>query len=62
VEDGCNHVVFAFQDRHFEPRWKWITSQARALEKHYGIELARIAQRIERNTPQSLRDPLTLLS
>jgi len=62
VEDGCNHVVFAFQDRHFEPRWKWIASQARALEKHYDIELARIAERIARNSPHTLRDPLTLTS
>lgn len=62
VEDGCNHVVFAFHDRSATPRWKWINAQARALEKHYGIELARIAERIHRHSTGVLRDPLSLLA
>lgn len=49
VEDGCNHVAFAFCDANFEPRWKWIDSQAKAMRVRYGIDFPKIAERLERN-------------
>jgi spermidine synthase len=49
VEEGCNHVAFAFKSAQFEPRWKWIHSQAKAMNVRYGIEFAKIAERLERN-------------
>lgn len=48
AEDGCNHVAFTFRDAAFEPRWKWIASQARAFQSRYGIDFPKIATRLER--------------
>jgi len=49
VEDGCNHVAYAFRETSFEPRWKWIDSQAKAMRARYGIDFPKIATRLERN-------------
>lgn len=38
IEDGFNHIVFAFRDPNFEPRWKWIESQAAAMRARYGLD------------------------
>lgn len=48
AEDGCNHVAFTFRDPTFEPRWKWIAGQARALQARFGIDFPKIASRLER--------------
>lgn len=48
IEDGFNHVVFAFRDAGFEPRWKWIGSQARALGTRYGLDFSAMLGRLER--------------
>lgn len=48
AEDGCNHIAFTFRDTTFEPRWKWISSQARAFQARYGIDFPKIATRLER--------------
>ena len=36
-EDG-NHIVFAFRDPGFEPRWRWIGEQAGAMRARYGLD------------------------
>ena len=48
AEDGCNHVAFTFRDVAFEPRWKWISSQARAFQTRYGIDFPKLVGRLER--------------
>lgn len=58
VEDGCNHVAFAFADPAFEPRWKWIDSQAKAFQARFGIDFPKIASRLER---ASRTDPLSAI-
>lgn len=52
-EEDDVDVVFAFRDPAFEPRWRWIREQAGALERRYGIELARFAQRLRRSARTS---------
>ena len=34
--DG-NYVVFAFNDASFEPRWRWMQSQASAMQARMGL-------------------------
>jgi spermidine synthase len=48
VDDGANHVVFAFRDPRFEPRWKWIVSQAPAMRTRYGLDFPALARQLER--------------
>ena len=49
VDDACNHVAFAFQDRNFEPRWKWIDGQAAAMQRRYGLDFAKMARELQHN-------------
>jgi spermidine synthase len=49
VEEDGNHVAFAFRDAAFEPRWRWIESQAPAMRKRYGLDFARMAALLERS-------------
>ena len=48
AEDG-NFIAVAFRNPHFEPRWRWIKSQAPALEKRYGLPLVQLADKFERS-------------
>ena len=49
VEEDGNHVAFAFRDARFEPRWRWIESQAAAMRKRYGLDFPRMAAKLERS-------------
>ena len=49
VDDGANHVVFASADPRFEPRWKWIGSQALAMKARFGLDFPKIAGEFRRN-------------
>ena len=49
VDEGCNHVVFAFRNQQFEPRWKWIASQALAMKSRFGLDFPKIATELRRN-------------
>lgn len=49
VEGDGNHVAFAFRDAAFEPRWRWMHRQAAAMGRRYGLDLARLAGRLERS-------------
>jgi len=46
-EDG-NHVLFAFRERHFEPRWRWLHNHARELRARHGVDFPAFAQQLER--------------
>lgn len=45
-EDG-NHIVFAFRDPAFAPRWHWMRSQALALKGRLGLDFPGFAQQLE---------------
>ena len=49
VDQGSNHIVIAFRDSLFEPRWKWINQQALAMKARFGIDLPKIAADFRRN-------------
>jgi spermidine synthase len=48
VEGGYNHLVFAFRNRKFSPRWPWIASRARELRSRYGLDFPAFAKTLER--------------
>ncbi|MND06081.1 hypothetical protein D3C83_272480 [compost metagenome] len=48
VGDG-NHLAFAFHDPAFEPRWKWLAREARAMKARYGLDFPRFAEKLERS-------------
>lgn len=52
-EDG-NHVLFAFRERQFEPRWRWLHNHARELRARHGLDFPALAQKLERAARQSL--------
>jgi len=52
-EDG-NHVLFAFREQPFEPRWRWLHNQARELRARHGLDFPALAQKLERAWRQSL--------
>jgi spermidine synthase len=48
VGDG-NHLAFAFRDPAFEPRWKWIAKEAKAMKGRYGLDFPKFAEKLERS-------------
>lgn len=51
-EDG-NYLLFAFRNRDFAPRWKWMSAIARELQTRTGLDFPHFAQALERG--QALR-------
>ena len=49
IEDDGNYLVFAFRDASFEPRWRWIEGQARAMHKRYGLDFPKFAAGLKRS-------------
>jgi spermidine synthase len=49
ADQGSNHIVFAFREPGFEPRWKWISSQAVAMKARFGLDFPGIAAELRRN-------------
>lgn len=49
VADDGNTIVFAFRDPRFEPRWRWIESQAKAMGRRYGLDFPALAAQLERS-------------
>lgn len=49
IADDGNYVAFAFRDPAFEPRWRWMAGEARALKARYGLDFPRLAARLERS-------------
>lgn len=46
--DG-NYLVFAFRDSSFEPRWRWIEGQMKAMQKRFGLDFPTFATALKRN-------------
>jgi len=54
VPDDGNHVLYAFKERHFEPRWRWLHSFAKELRANHGLDFPAFAQKMERSTKLGL--------
>ena len=48
-EDG-NHILFAFKERHFEPRWRWLHNFAKELRARFGLDFPAFVHKLERST------------
>jgi spermidine synthase len=46
--DG-NQVVFAFREARFQPRWRRIEGEARAMRRRYGLNFPKMAALLERS-------------
>lgn len=46
-EDG-NHILLAFRQYHFEPRWRWLHNHAKELRARFGLDFPEFARRLER--------------
>ena len=49
VADDGNYLVFAFRDASFEPRWRWIEGQAKAMHARYGLDFPEFAAKLKRS-------------
>ncbi len=49
VERDGNYLVFAFRDAGFEPRWRWIESQTKAMQSRYGLDFPKFAHELKRS-------------
>lgn len=49
IADDGNYLVFAFRDAGFEPRWRWIEGQAKAMQKRYGLDFPTFATMLKRS-------------
>ena len=47
-EDG-NHVLFAFKERNFDPRWRWLHNFAKELRSRLGLDFPAFAEQMERS-------------
>lgn len=47
-EDG-NHILLAFKNPRFEPRWRWLHNHAKELRARYGLDFPAFVQKIERS-------------
>ena len=49
IADDGNHVAFAFRDPAFEPRWRWIDEQAKAMRARFGLDFPKFAGKLQRS-------------
>ncbi len=54
VREDDNHLLIAFADARFEPRWRALHKQAKALRSKYGLDFPAFAEKIERAAKQGL--------
>lgn len=47
-EDG-NHILYAFKERQFEPRWRWLHNFAKELRAHHGLDFPSMIEKMERS-------------
>ncbi|WP_415034092.1 spermidine synthase-like protein [Azonexus sp.] len=48
VPDDGNHILYAFKERHFEPRWRWLNNHAKELRSRLGLDFPAFAHKMER--------------
>jgi spermidine synthase len=61
AEDG-NYLVFAFRDAAFEPRWRWIEGQAKAMKARYGLDFPAFASKLKRSRKEGYPSGALLLT
>ncbi len=49
IADDGNYVAFAFRDPAFEPRWRWMATQAKSMRARYGLDFPAFAGKLERS-------------
>jgi spermidine synthase len=54
VPDDGNHVLYAFKEQYFEPRWRWLHSFAKELRANYGLDFPAFTQKMERSSKLGL--------
>jgi spermidine synthase len=54
VPDDGNHVLLAFRESHFEPRWRWLHNHAKELRAKYGLDFPSFVQKLERSAKLGL--------
>jgi len=54
VPDDGNHVLYAFKERYFEPRWRWLHNYAKELRANYGLDFPAFVHKMERSTKLGL--------
>ncbi|MEY2632849.1 MAG: hypothetical protein RIR00_1503 [Pseudomonadota bacterium] len=47
-EDG-NHILFAFKERHFAPRWRWLQGFAKELRARHGLDFPDFVEILEKS-------------
>ena len=52
-EDG-NHILYAFKERYFEPRWRWLNNYAKELRAKFGLDFPAFVQKMERSSKLGL--------
>ncbi len=48
VPDDGNHILYAFKEHHFEPRWRWLNNHAKELRARLGLDFPAFAHKMER--------------
>ena len=48
VPDDGNHILYAFKERYFEPRWRWLHNHAKELRARLGLDFPVFVQKMER--------------
>lgn len=48
VPDDGNHVLYAFKERYFEPRWRWLHNYAKELRARFGLDFPTFVTKLER--------------
>jgi len=54
VPDDGNHVLYAFKEHYFEPRWRWLHNYAKELRAKFGLDFPAFVQKMERSTKLGL--------
>jgi len=54
VPDDGNHVLYAFKERWFEPRWRWLHNHAKELRARFGLDFPAFVQKMERSSKLGL--------
>ena len=54
VPDDGNHVLYAFKERYFEPRWRWLHTFAQELRAKFGLDFPAFVQKMERSSKLGL--------
>ncbi len=54
VPDDGNHILYAFKEKYFEPRWRWLHNHAKELRARLGLDFPAFAQQMERSAKLGL--------